>query len=47
MHVCTLQEENVVFLTQKVAAHEMCDVNFVIYPLRCTMCDCLLWHILH
>jgi hypothetical protein len=30
MHVCTLQEENVGFLTQKVAAHDMCDGNFVI-----------------
>jgi hypothetical protein len=41
MHVCTLQEENVVFLTQKVAAHDMCGGNFVISSIvQCVIVYC-------
>jgi len=34
----TLQE-NVVFVSKKAAAHDTCEVNFMVSPLQCRICD--------
>jgi hypothetical protein len=43
---CTSLQENMVFLTQKAMAHDICEINFVVSSITMYNMWCLLSHIL-